>query len=422
MYKALTNSSLSRNSHSLLVNFSWLGSSQLLIRLLRLLTIVLVARILLPEDYGIAALVLAANEMFHSLSHGSVSSKLVEAKESELHTLKNTVFWLSWLLCIGLAVLQIALAYPIAMFYEQPELFLPLCVLALGYLVLPLATVQSAMLIREGKLSVIARAEFYQATAETLCVLVLVLLDFGFWALVLPKVLVVPVWVYFILGKYSWRAQQVVSIVHWRSVLCFGFPLAINDVLIALRTHFSALLIGGSLGIEALGVFYFAFNAGLGISMSLLRGWNQALFSHLCTHVRDNDGITLHQFRRGLFLSMLVIAVIVVAQSSLAPWYVPIVFGERWVDAGAIPILVCLCLSALPMGIASMASQTLRAMNSPSTDLKVQLIYTSLFVVATSLSIEQGLLGVAMAILVVNYIYWPLYAWWLWRRLTQQQV
>ena len=193
---------------SLLHNMGWLSSAQLISRLLRLVTIIAVARLLSIEDYGIAALVLATNEIFHVLSHGSVSSKLIQANKEEVLNLRPVVYSLSWILAISLTILQTGMAFPLAYFYQQTEIVLPLCLLAISYLMLPLATVQTAMLIRNGEHKIVARSELYQASVETLLSLLMAISGFGFWSLVLPKLLVVPIWVMTMRHHYHWIAPN----------------------------------------------------------------------------------------------------------------------------------------------------------------------------------------------------------------------
>jgi PST family polysaccharide transporter len=177
-------------------------------------------------------------------------------------------------------------------------------------------------------------------------------------------------------------------------------------------------LIGASLGIELLGLFYFAYNAGLGLSMSLIRSLNQVLFSHFCrsrqprnSHnlTRPEYSYTTEELRLGIGVGMGTMIAAVMSQTLLAPYYVPLLFGERWVDAGALPLLITLCLSALPLPLASVASQLLRSYGRPGDDLWAQLLYTSLTMAALAIGIRGGLQGAALAILLSNLLFCPLF-------------
>lgn len=416
-----THSTAAAESRLILRNFGWMGGLQLAARVLRILTIILAARLLAPEDYGLAALVLAANEIFHVFSHGSVSSKLIQVPKAELSACKVNVYWLSWLLCIALTLLQMVSAYPLSQFYQQPGIVAPLLVLALSYLVLPLATVHSAMLIRNGRLNVVAKSEWLQSVVEAILTLILVLADFGFWALVLPKAMVAPLWVFYIRSNYVWVLPREVCVSAWRSILGFGLPVALNDLLQVVRVHFSALLIGKVLGVEALGIYYFATNAGLGLSMGLIRSLNQVLFSYYCRHRHHSPCMDENVFLRGAAVGLGVMIPLILLQSILAPVYVPLLFGERWVNEGVVPLLILLCISALPLPLVSGAGQALRAANRPLAELCGQVIYVVLSITVCCLVIEWGLYGVAFAGLCVNIVYCPLFAWWVWSALRSHR-
>ena len=403
----------------LLVSLSWLGASQVVTRLLRLLCIIVVARILLPEDYGIAALVLTLNELFHSFSHGAVSSKLVQARSARLPQLCNTVYWMSWLLAILLAAMQSLLAWPMAAFYQQQALILPLCVLALSYLMLPMATVQTALLLRQGRHRALATVEVYQAVAEAALTLILALAGFGFWALVLPRLLVAPIWVIYIRHQYSWPAPTAFALTNWRPVVRYGLPLACSDLMPALRTCAYSMLIARALGVEALGVFYFASNAGLGVGLSLLRALNQVLFPYFSRRHRQRHATgDRTAFGGTIGFSLGIVTPIVILQCLLAPTYVPWLFGARWQDAGAIPVLVLMCLCALPMVLMSIASQSLRAAGDTVVDLGGQILLTLSSTLALALGLQWGLTATAGAILISHLLFCPLLVLCTRRRLT----
>jgi PST family polysaccharide transporter len=182
------------------------------------------------------------------------------------------------------------------------------------------------------------------------------------WAIVLPKILVAPIWVYIITKNHPWRPTEKFTTNHWGDLMGFGKSVLGVELLNTLRGNLDYLIIGRFLSVEALGVYYFAFNAGLGISLGIITSIKAAILPHLCD-VRDN----LQEFKNRYYQSLktigLIIIPLVLLQSSLAPFYVPIVFGQRWIPA--IPILILICLSAIPRPFADSASQLLLAVNKP---------------------------------------------------------
>ena len=61
----------------------------------------------------------------------------------------------------------------------------------------------------------------------------------------------------------------------------FAGPLLVSEVLATIRNQCDKLIVGAMLGIEALGIYYFAYNAGLGLSLSLTNALNASLYPHL---------------------------------------------------------------------------------------------------------------------------------------------
>ncbi len=87
----------------------------------------------------------------------------------------------------------------------------------------------------------------------------------------------------------------------------------------------------------------------------------------------------------------------VLLQSSLAPIYVPIVFGDKWINA--IPVLMLICLSAIPCIFVNSASQLLLAVNKPEIDLIWNILFTGLLAIALFLGVFWQSQGVAAAVL-----------------------
>ena len=163
---------------------------------------------------------------------------------------------------------------------------------------------------------------------------------------------------------------------------------------------------GRFLSIEALGIYYFAFNAGFGISFGIISSIKSAVLPHLCD-ARDN----FQQFKKSYFQSLKTIAIVIVplvlTQSILAPFYVPIVFGEKWV--GAIPILILICLSAIPRPFADSASQLLVAVDKPQWDLLWNLIFTAVFAGSLFIGVQWQSVGVAIAVFASHLILLPIF-------------
>ncbi|MCU7920004.1 MAG: lipopolysaccharide biosynthesis protein [Candidatus Thiodiazotropha sp. (ex Epidulcina cf. delphinae)] len=398
-------------------NSGWIGISELLSRVSRLLTAMVLARYLSLEAFGVAALAMTVHEVIKVFNQNGIGAKIIQAPDDQLESVCNTAYRLNWIVCGGLFLIQCLLAYPISQLYQQPDLMWMIMILALIYLLMPIALVQAFLIQRQNRLKVTALISGAQVTVDNLLTALLAVVGLGAWAVVLPKLLVAPIWVIGTMINQPWKLSRSAGYAHWREIVHFGKHVLGVELLKTVRLHLDNFIIGRFLGIEALGIYFFARNAGLGLSLSLTNAFNMALFPHLC-EVRDDHKALRKKFIHALKTIVLTLFPVILLQSLLAPWYVPIVFGEKWLPA--IPVFLILCLSAIPRPFGEGASEVMRVLNKPHIDFFWNMAFSLLFLVGISISLAWGIVGVAVSILSIHLLLMPLYAAWVTRRYLTQ--
>ncbi len=375
-------------------NVGWLGGAELVNRVFRLGTTVTLARMFSPEDYGLMSVIYTVFEFANVLTlRGGIGAKIIQAPEQDVKIICNTSYWLNWILCGSIFIIQCLAASPIAEFYGKKQLILPICVAAATYLMFPLYMVHLAIIERENRLKITAFCNAAQSLVSNIITVTLALLGMGVWSIVWAMVLTTPVWIIITWKNHNWRPPKSFSLEGWRKIAGFGGNLLGIDLLNKLRGNIDYLIIGRFLGVEALGIYYFAFNAGLGISMNVINTFSSALFPYLC-EVRDNTTQLQKRFFSSLKKTYIVIFPIIILQSSLAPFYVPIIFGQKWVSAT--PILVTICLCALSIPIESAVFYLLNSVDKPRISLYWSLVRTLIFTILVLFVVKWGILAVAI--------------------------
>ena len=392
-----------------LQNLGWLGISGGVNRLTRLLTTIILARFLTQYDYGLAAIVLTTNEFVRVFTRNGVGIKLIQAEEDKVESLAQSAYWLNWIVFAGLFIVQCLAAFAIAWIYGDQQLILPICIMGIALLLIPHGLIQMALIRRANRFKVLATIQMIQISTDNILSLIFAIAGFGMWAIVLPKILVSPIWVIFMIKNHSWRPKWIFTNKNWEELIRYGRAVLGVELLNTLRNNLDYLIVGRFLSIEALGVYYFAFNAGLGISLGIINSLKLALLPHLCG-ARANIKEFKSRYINSLKTIAMIIIPMVLLQSSLAPIYVPIVFGEKWIVA--IPVLIIICLSAIPRPFADSASQLLVAVDKPEIDLKWNILFTLLFAVSLFLGIHWQSQGVATSVLLAHGILMPFFTIW----------
>nr|WP_025313088.1 oligosaccharide flippase family protein [Roseibacterium elongatum] len=370
----------------------------------RLLVVIAVARSMDVAALGVAAAAMAASDILKALTENGVGHRIIATSDADLPAACRTARRIFWVWCLGLVAVQVAIGAAVILISGQVMLGALIALLALEYLFMPAGLVQAALAMRAGKLrqtATIAGAQVVGANALTAA---LVLVWPSPLALVLPRVLSAPIWLIAMRRLHPWRVDRAVPPAPVSGFVRFGAGVLGVEIVRAVRMQADKLIVGWILGAEALGLYFMAFNAGLGLANSFALAFSTVLFPHLC-QARDRPTA----LRQSLVLALGLIAPVVVLQSLMAPIYVPILFGPGWEDASG--IVSVLCLAAIPGIIWSSAAGWLRAEARTGAEFTATTAMAAALIVNTIVMAPFGLMHIAIGYLVVAAVTQVAAAW-----------
>jgi PST family polysaccharide transporter len=212
-------------------------------------------------------------------------------------------------------------------------------------------------------------------------------------ALVLPRVATAPLWLWGMRRLHPVRlpAARPAPI---RPFLRFGGWVLASEVVRALRLQIDKLLIGAFLGAEALGLYFFAFNAGLGLATSASVAFARVAFPRIAAAADRSRAA-----RDSILLATLATAPVVLLQALAAPVYVPILFGAEW--AHVAPVVSILCLAAIPAMLWTGTAQWHRAEERAHAEFNVTAALTAALAASTWALAPHGLEAIAWGYLAV---------------------
>ncbi len=383
-------------------NLASLGGAQVLIRISRLATTIALSRLLIPEQFGLAAVVLTVYELVALFTRNGIAAKVVQTAPEDLAVVANTAYNMTWVVCGALMIFQLIIAWPIAWAFNDTSIALPIAAMGIIYLVTPLCNIQAAFQQRENRVGRLAFAGAAQVISDNILTIVLAFFGFGMWAIILPKILVAPIWLFIVRSGHAWRPTPALSPSRfhgWRDIAKFSHRVMGVELLTTLQANMDNVLVGYFMGMHALGLYYFAFNGGLGITLGLITAAGVAVYPHLCA-VRHDEAALRQRFIKTIRTMGMILVPMIVAQVLLAPFYVPIVFGEQWIEA--IPVLIIICLSALARPFSNVVSQLLKAVGRPEIELRWQFATTLILGLGILIGCQFSIIGVAIAVFAVQ--------------------
>jgi teichuronic acid exporter len=305
----------------------WMTIAEIGNRVSRIATAVALARAFSLEEFAAMSLVLTTYELIRMFIHNGVGARIVGAHEEELDEVCEAVNRINWIVGLGMCVLQLLIAYPLQAFY-QSDIAGALSALAIVHLIYPLAMTHGCFAQRREQFGFVAGMQFLQITGDNLLTAGMALAGMGVWAVVVPKIAIA---IAYVIGTLrfvpGWRRTSLSRRV-FRDVARYARFVFFSEALNTLRNNADRMIVGKALGPESFAVYAFAANAGAGIATGLSIALGQVALPFLAKGPADETNV-----RKRFWLTVkgmcLVIVPIVLLQATLAPIYVPIVFGER---------------------------------------------------------------------------------------------
>lgn len=391
-------------------NVGWMAGAEIANRIIRLSSTVVLARMFSPQDYGLMAIIYTIFDFVNVfIMRGGIGSKIIQADEQDLKVICNTAYWLNWITCGSVFIIQCIIAFLIPVFSQNDRLTVPICLIAFTYLTYPLYITHFTLIERENKFKLAAICNVIISLITNLLTATLALLGMGIWAIIIAMLIAAPFWIILTWKFHPWRPPLHFTLEKWREIFGFGSNLLLNDLLNRLRANVDYLIVGKYLGIEALGMYYFAFNAGSGITISILNTFMSPLYPYICA-VRNDYWQLRQRYFSSLKKVSLILVPIILLQASLAPIYVPIVFGEKWIPA--IPILILICLSVIPRIYSWAAILLLNSINKTAISLRISIFFTTIFTLLIFAVVQRGTIWVAWAIFISNFFILLPIAFW----------
>jgi PST family polysaccharide transporter len=174
-----------------------------------------------------------------------------------------------------------------------------------------------------------------------------------------------------------------------RPFYTFGRAVLGVELVKALRLQADKVVVGMTMGAEALGLYFMAFNAGLSLSNSFTVAFSTVLFPHLTQTTNK-----IAALRNSMLVGVGFISPVVILQAMSAPIYVPLLLGDKWSEISG--IVSILCLIAIPTTIWTAAAGWLRANDRPEIELIVTVALAVGVIANTIFLAPMGLTYVAI--------------------------
>jgi O-antigen/teichoic acid export membrane protein len=377
-----------------------------------LVTLVL-ARLLLPSDFGLAALLVIFTSLGAVLVDSGFGTALIQRQHTSADD-ETTVFVFSILAAAMLCGLLAFAAPFIAGFFRAPALS-PLLRLASLTLVLSAAgAVPDALLTMRMNFRARTQAQLVASLVSGTVAVTLALNGAGVWSLVWQLVTAAAIRSLCLWVCSRWRPAGRFNRASLTGLAKFGSFMLLSSLLNSIYVQLQPLLIGRLFDTRSLGFFTLAQNSQQA-PMSLVGGVLTRVGLPVFSALAHAPSRMLDALRPILRLSMFVFVPCMVGIAITAEPLVTLVYGPRWLPAA--PILSILALAGTLWPVHVLNLEAIKAQGRSDLFFRLALAKVSLAIVLVVLGSPWGAIGVAWATLVASVLNAAINTYYSWKLL-----
>jgi O-antigen/teichoic acid export membrane protein len=353
---------------------------------------IVLARLLLPEDYGLIALVTIFIIIANVFVQSGFSTALIQKKKANEVDF-SSVFYLS-LFVAGLLYMILFFAAPfISKFYDQPQLIQVLRILSITLFFGAFNSIQNAIISREMQFKKLFFSSLGAIVVSGTVGIAMAYKGFGVWALVGQQItnqFMITVILWF---TVKWRPKLLFSFERVKSLFSFGWKLLVSSLIDTLYMNLRSLIIGKIYTPDMLGYF----NRGKQFPQLIVANINgsiqSVMFPALASQQEDRKRVK-DMVRRSIVTSSFIVFPMMVGLAVVAEPLVKLLLTDKWLPC--VPFLQIFCMSYALWPIHTANLQAINALGRSDIFLKLEIIKKIIGLSILGVTIFYGVYAIAL--------------------------
>ena len=377
--------------------------------LIQLASVITLARLLTPKDYGLFAtvvVVIGIGEIFRDFGLSTAAIRATNVTREQ----RANLFWINSMIGLVLAAVVFAAAPLLALLFEQPLLTPIARVLAVTFLLNGMSAQYRAGLNRTMRFKSLALSDIVAQAVGLVFGVLFAVAGAGYWALVAQQLSQVAVVLLMLVVMGRWLPGPYRRGVDLSSFLRLGWSLMATQLIHYLQSNVDTITVGLRFGPVSLG-FY---NRGYQLLMNPLnqvRAPAATVAIPVLSRLTDDRRRARDYVRRSqIALGYTIVAGLALAAGSAGP-LVHVVLGAKW--APVAPMFALFAIAGVCQILAFVGYWVYVSRGLGAELFRYTLVSLSIQILCIIGGSQLGVVGVAAGFAVAAALEWPLSLWWL---------
>ena len=320
---------------------TWLAAQNWLSRGVSIVSLLILARILTPEDFGVAALALVSLTALEVIGGFSFELALIKDQKAGREDY-NSVWTLAIIRNLVIGGLLLVGADLFAGFFEEERLSAVLRVLAIGVFIEGFHNVGAVDFRKELQYDKEFRLNFGATLTQFGTTIVLAILLQSYWALIGGVVMSRVVKTILTYKMHPYRPS--LTLTRWKHIMRFSRWLVLGNIINYIYNQFPVIVLGKTVSKHALGVFHVGQEMATFPTVRVIAPVLQVIFPGLAK-ISDDRSLTGRAVRELMAILAFIAFPAALGLSFVAPEVVPVLLGGDWSEA--VPVIQVLAIYGL---------------------------------------------------------------------------
>ena len=370
---------------------AWSFSEKLLTMIIQMVVSIVVARELMPEDFGVMAIMTFFTSVALTIVDSGFSQTLIR-KSDPTDADYASVLGFNLITAIILYVVLVALSVPIATFYDQPVIADVAPVLFLLLPINALCVVQTVMFTRELRFKLLSEIVFSASLISGVVAIVMAFMGCGIWALVAQRLLMMAIKALAFWYIRRWRTTQPASMASLRAMAPFSLRLLATDLVASIYNNVAQLFIGKVYSTHSLGYYSQAQKLKDLPVLSTVQAVQGVTYPAL-SRMGDDRGRLAEEYMRIVRMLGFVIFPAMLGLIAIAPEMFMLLLGEKWMPT--VPYFEILALAGLTYPLAVVSYNILKVLSDGRVILRLEIVKRVIMTLILVYTIPQGIESIA---------------------------
>lgn len=382
---------------------AWSASMRWVMRGIGFINIIILARLLSPEAFGVVAMATIVIGFITSFTQMGAQQLLI--REQEINpAMINTAWTITVLQGVIVAMVLLAISPLAASYFDEQRLVAIIFVLSLSCIVDGFFNIGITLARKDLDFALDFRASVYTRLSTFFVTLLLVLLLRDYWALVYGRLLgsIMGVSISYLLHPYRPRF----CLQYYRKFLTYSYSIIPLKISRYLNEKLDAIVVGGFASAATLGIYNIASDLAKMFTNEIAAPMGRGLMPGYAKLASDPLALS-EAYARVLAVASAIILPVGIGLCMVAEQLVPLLLGDQWLDAVAYIRFLSIYAALLSVQ-RLMSTQILIVSGHEARAAKLAWSRTILLLVASVLAAKYyGPLGVAMICPVVGLVMLP---------------